>query len=337
MVMAMAMPEFYIVGAMKSATVSLHQQLGSLDEIFVPPRELYYFSMDDFNAHPDFYYSEGHWVTHDFENDFDVRLNWYMKFFQERHKDQICGDHSTTYLTSSAVPERIARHRPDAKIIIMLRDPSSRAYSHYWHMVRQGWAQYSFEDCLRISPMNMIDQSSYLQHARRYLEFFPRHQVHFVLFEKFVRNTREEMDKVCEFLGVKGRVLEGGLSKIHNVATIPRFIALQLLVNRCLWRKRMQTIHSHLALETVMPTDQSADFLGKKLAKAGYNLLNPFREVRPPPMSRETRAFLDQYFMRVNKGLDEVIGMETKGLWYKSVTSSYPSSGVAEGLAKRMA
>ena len=133
------LPDFIIAGAMKSGTTSLHQILASDPRIFIPGREIFFFDMDDLSLHSDFWYRDGDgWLTQRYSPSDPGTLAWYAAFFAAARDSQWIGEDSTSYLASAKAPERIATFLPNAKILLLLRDPAARAYSHYWHLVRTG-------------------------------------------------------------------------------------------------------------------------------------------------------------------------------------------------------
>jgi len=105
-------PNFFLIGAMKSGTTSLYQYLSYHSLIKGPTiKEPCYYSYN---------YSKG--------------LFWYLSKFPLRWpygKNRLFFDPSPVYLHDPLAPERICKDYPDAKLIIILRDPIERAISHY--------------------------------------------------------------------------------------------------------------------------------------------------------------------------------------------------------------
>lgn len=120
-------PDFFIVGAPKAGTTSIYSYLVQHPEIFMPARKEPYFF--------------GQWRRNSEED-----LRDYLRLFRGVPESKVAGEASTTYLYLQSAAEEIKAFRPDAKIIIMLRNPVDRAYSQYWHHVRLGWVEASFEE-----------------------------------------------------------------------------------------------------------------------------------------------------------------------------------------------
>ena len=101
----MTMPNFLIIGAMKSGTTTLY---------------------DSLNAHPQIYMSrlkEPHFFSYDGTQNFPItNLEDYQALFRGVSNETLIGEASTTYLFNSKAPERIRHYIPQAKLIAILRD-----------------------------------------------------------------------------------------------------------------------------------------------------------------------------------------------------------------------
>ncbi|MFB6198886.1 MAG: sulfotransferase, partial [Halobacteriaceae archaeon] len=131
-------PDFIIGGAMKSGTSSMRWILSSREDVFIPDRELHFFTMGDpiqftetVKFHPE---------RIRFDLDDEKKTEWYKSFFEAAQSDQLIGEDSTSYLPSRVAPRRIREFLPDVKLIFMLRDPVERTYSHYRHLLMTGRA-----------------------------------------------------------------------------------------------------------------------------------------------------------------------------------------------------
>jgi hypothetical protein len=112
-------PDFFICGAAKSGTTSLWNYLVQHPGIYeAQDKEPSYFSA----LHPLY-----------------PSARQYGRLYGDAREDQLVGDASVAYLTSPDSAFRICRVVPNAKIIIVLRDPTERAFSLYRHMVWHGF------------------------------------------------------------------------------------------------------------------------------------------------------------------------------------------------------
>jgi len=307
------LPQFIIVGAMKSATTSLHFMLNEHPSIFLPRREIFFFNIDDIFMHAGFFREEkDHWWTWDYEKHFDDYLQWYGDFFTEATEGQVIGEDSTSYLPSKRVAERIHQLLPDCKIVIMLRDPVKRAYSNYWHLVRTGRAGHSFEDTIQFRQNNLIMRGFYEEQVKRYFDIFPREQVRIILFEDFTKNSQQHVDDMQDWLGVERLLDVVKLEEQHsNPAQTPRSIYLQLLHNRCF--ADMAAVRHH---QRHLPGAERPKHKGlRQRWDRFFKEMNLTTKKKYPPMKKHTQAMLQSVYAMENRGLSELIGIDLKTYW----------------------
>jgi len=308
--------DFVLVGGQKCGTTSLHDILNRHPRVFMPARETFLFDVDDLEQHPNFFIHTGdNWSCPDFDAEREAYLRWYRGFFAAAGPGQLLGEDSTSYLASEKAPQRIRELAPNAKILVMLRDPASRTYSHYWHMLRNGWMTYGFEDSLQFTPGGLLKRSVYLPQVERYLQCFPREQIAFVVFEEFVREMPRVVEGVYGFLDLGATRQPDKLATHRNPSLIPRFPRL------CQWRNRLfrrHVLYRYSDVPGVRPPKEAiAGRLFRHAVDAIHRRVNPVRRRRPPPMRTETRRSLNRYFARENRGLSEVIGIDVHKWWYR--------------------
>ncbi len=312
------LPDFIIIGAQKSGTSSLHAILAHHPRVYIPQREIFFFDVDDVEQHPDFFVRTARgWTDHDFERDFATYLAWYRSLFEDARPGQVIGEDSTTYLASRAAPGRIAATLPGVKLIALLRDPVTRAYSHYWHTVSTGRATMTFEQSLRHARGNLITRGLYLEQIERYLAHFDRQSLKVILFEEFVSDEQSTVDDVCAFLGLDPGVDLSTVDPHRNRASPPLSLPARLLVNRLFQRFTAKSYAGRIPnMPSYRPDSLSSRIerhpLARRLAD-GYEALRPRR--RYPPMRPETRAHLEGVFRRANTGLSELIGRDVSRHW----------------------
>jgi len=119
-------PNFFIVGAAKAGTTSLWQYLRQHPDVFMPQTELTKEPTHFSDLTPP-------WASQ--FRDWDA----YLKLFEPVQEQRAIGEASVAYLFSSDAAERIHARYPGARIIIALRHPAERAYSHYKFMCELGF------------------------------------------------------------------------------------------------------------------------------------------------------------------------------------------------------
>ena len=130
--------DFFIVGAPKAGTTSLYHYLNEHLEVEMSSqKEPDYFS-DDALQEQGLYYGKNRIDTLDKYNNLFVN-----------HQAKLRGEGSVSYFFYDDVPNKIKKYNPDSKIIIMLRNPIDRAFSHYLMDYRLGLVSESFEDIVK--------------------------------------------------------------------------------------------------------------------------------------------------------------------------------------------
>jgi len=209
-------PNFFIVGATKAGTTSLYEILKDFPEIYMcPKKEPNYFNkkvIKDDHPLPKIRTEEK-----------------YLRLFENVTDQKIIGE-ASNYLRDSDAPNLIHQVSPKAKILISLRDPVERVYSHYLMLVSHGLISNSFhqkiEDELQNGPnphqwgikMNI---GLYSEHVKRYLKVFGHEQVKIIIFEEFVKNTKEILEEILIFLELD-KTLSNFSAKKHNPYTTSR-------------------------------------------------------------------------------------------------------------------
>lgn len=199
--------DFFCVGVAKAGTTTLHDLLGQQRGICLPKRkETNYFSFG-LKGRPGFTgpldnsgVNEPTITTFDdYVDDFDHQLG------------DLRGEICPSYVLDGAA-NNIHDHNPDAKIIILLREPVSRAYSNYQHLVRDGREYGSFEDALA-DETRRIEQgwewfwglkrnSFYADFVQQYFDMFGQDNVMVIFFEDFVKDQAFHLKEVMAFVGL---------------------------------------------------------------------------------------------------------------------------------------
>ena len=119
-------PDFLIIGAEKAGTTWLHDVLRAHPDLFLPDtKELHFFNRFDSNGREiDTYARRG--------------LDWYQRHFEAAERGKPAGEATPLYLCDPAAPRRIRRTLPEARFIVLLRDPVSRTWVALPHGPRQG-------------------------------------------------------------------------------------------------------------------------------------------------------------------------------------------------------
>lgn len=189
----LGLPNFVIIGAMRSGSTSLYRYLKDHPHVFMPRKEIQFF---------DRYWERG--------------LDWYSDLFDAHQGQPAVGEASPNYLASPVALERMRSVIPEARLLAILRDPADRAYSHYWMEHSRGRDPRTFEEAIAEElehgapdtqpPRDYLRRSRYLPQLEQVCEHFDRSALQVVLLDDLQDDPTTTYVEVCRFLGIDGDV-----------------------------------------------------------------------------------------------------------------------------------
>lgn len=179
----MTLPTFLGIGVPRAGTTWLHELLVTHPDVYMPVRrkELSFF-----------------------DKYFDRGIQWYEEFFPSKAQAdqyQAIGEITPHYLYCTQCPKRIANVSSVANLILIVRNPIDRAYSHYRHRVRLDNYSGSFEEFLSFRP-HAIEWGFYSRYVKNYLRYFGRDQISALVYEQAVSDVSRTKRRLAGFLGV---------------------------------------------------------------------------------------------------------------------------------------
>lgn len=218
------LPNFLIVGAAKAGTTSLYYYLKEHPEIFLPERKELRFFSD---------------MPGNFKGPGDENVNRtiiksikeYKKFYENVRNEKAIGDISPEYLYYfNKSIKNIKNILGDPKIIIILRNPIDRAFSHYLYFVRDGREIFSFEEALKSEEMRKKlnwewswfykDVGFYYKQVKAYMENFSNIKVY--LYDDLKKDTLGLVQDIYRFLEVDDFFVPKSVTTKFNVSGIPK-------------------------------------------------------------------------------------------------------------------
>jgi hypothetical protein len=214
---ARILPSFLVIGAQRAGTTTFFSDLCQHPHVGRPVgKELHFFNYD---------YWRG--------------IDWYRAFFPTaasrrlarlRGDDLVSGEATPYYLFHPAVPSRVAETLPDARLIVLLRNPVDRAYSHYQKMRRMGFEWLPFEEALAVEEKRLAGEEErlasdpryrgkhhrrhaylarghYADQLERWLGYFPRDQLLVLLAEDYFARPEEAHARTLDFLDLPRQAL----------------------------------------------------------------------------------------------------------------------------------
>jgi hypothetical protein len=203
-------PDFFIVGNPKSGTTALYEMLRGHPQIYMPDlKEPWFFASD---MRPRFQPPRSAPVLE--------TLDEYLSLFDAAGPEQRIGEASSSYLLSHTAAGRIAELQPDARIIALLREPTSFLRSLHLQLLRthveakKDLGQAIALEAARREGRKIPRHSHrpqlllysnhvrYVEQLRRYHAAFPAEQVLVLIYDDFRRDNEATVRRVRRFLEV---------------------------------------------------------------------------------------------------------------------------------------
>lgn len=271
------LPNFLIAGAAKSGSSSLFYYLGKHPDVLTSKVK-----------EPGFFTK--YWREKD--------LAWYESFFDHWAGESAIGEATVEYMVDENAPGRISQVLPNVKLIFILRNPVERAWSHYWHRVKNGEERRSFEDILSSGDKDEypIKYGLYATQIERYLQFFDITQMKFVILDDFKEAFKGTIQGIFHFLGVDPTYRIDYEGKI-NVARIYRIKQLSYVAHAIRSSDRIK----NLIPSTIYPLFQRPFRFLDELNKRPFQL---------PPLPVRHREYLQKLYSEEIKRLQGLIGRD---------------------------
>ncbi len=190
----MPLPTFVVAGAQKCGTSTLHGLLQDHPQILMSrPKELHFF--------------DRHW---------DRGLDWYTSQFTPGAKHRQFGESTPVYMYDVIGRQRMIETLPDARIVVILRDPIKRAYSHYWQYRETGRERApTFERALEVEPKRLagnkprrrdryayVDRGLYVDQLEVLEDAYGRERLHVLLLDDLAADRVAALEALFSFLDV---------------------------------------------------------------------------------------------------------------------------------------
>ena len=267
------LPDFLIVGAPRCGTTSLATYLGAHPDVFMSARkELNFFNRIEPTP---------------------AAIAHYRGLFADARPDQRAGEATPFYLSDPDAPTRMEKVVPNALLVAILREPVSRAYSHYWWQRLWRAEKRSFADAIAAERAgDIVPGAEYLRCGRYHDQVvemsrhFPRESTHIVLLDDLRDDPIAVYASICEHIGADPSIRPEVVGARTNTTVRARWWWL--------WRKmrpRRRQPGTRSALFRFVDSMNSHAFV-------------------PEPMDDTLRAELVQYFAEPNAALADWLGRD---------------------------
>ncbi|MFW6283453.1 MAG: sulfotransferase family protein [Minisyncoccales bacterium] len=289
----MKKPNFFIIGAPRSGTTFMQKHLGAHSDIFMAKGEPSFFCPD---------YTKPRLSKKD-----------YFNLFNEGRDKKIVGEKTVFYLPSKIAPEKIYEFNPQAKILVMLRNPIEAAYSFHSKMVSVGretitdfkkaWQKQNkreikkdriYKGHLKKKTLIYGDLYKLGAHLRRYYNRFPKENVKPILFDSLVENEENVYKEVLQFLDLSFDDRKD-FSKV-NPHTQPK----------------SQLINSLLRVRGILPVEKIKKIFGikKQIGLLGKLMRSNQKKIKREPLEKDFKRELSNFFKEDVKLLSDLINKD---------------------------
>lgn len=287
-------PDFLGLGGMRCGSTTLWEMLRVQPDVFLPEqKELHYFDNKD-----------GLW---------DEGVGAYLDFFEGVKPEQVCGEITPEYLSVGFCTERMRDLVPDARLLVVLRDPVSRAWSHYRMSVGWGAETLPFEQAVRMEDERLdragrgpggieanvafsyLERGRYVEHLQRLEEAFSREQLLVLMLPEFRSDRPGVMRRVREHLGLPGEPPDGELPSSPETTNALGPMCKNLKLNRLICR--------------LQPAARGGNTVLHRAARKGLDAVKRCNTAaQEPKPSEAANAWLRDYYAPFDNELEQWLG-----------------------------
>jgi Sulfotransferase family len=296
-------PNFFIAGASKCGTSSLHAYLQTIPGIYMSRiKEPNYFSRIA--------------IADDNPMVKPVRdEQQYLRLFEEAGDAKVIGEASPSYLEDPEAPFLIERAAPGAKVLVSLRDPVERLYSHYLMMLNSRPSMSSFQqeierglELQHNSSLAVLapDRGLYYEQVLRFRSVFGADRFKVILFEEFTADVPATLRQVLDFLDIDYPVAD------FKATVYREFAVARGPIVRYLWGNRTISQAAEVLIPPGLRKFIRETFLVKKVPK--------------PKMDAASREFLQRYYAEDVLRLQELLGRPLPWRNFAADTTQRPAA-----------
>ncbi|MFM9986430.1 MAG: sulfotransferase family protein [Flavobacteriales bacterium] len=230
----------FIVGTPKAGTTALYEYLRNSKDVFLPSiKETNYFAHSEISKQRLYYNAP---IV-------DSRPVYDELYASATHQKWLV-DASVSYLYYEPAATRIFEYNPEARIIIILRNPAERAYSHYLMDKRLGFIKSDFAVILNrkqrdhqtdVAYQQFVSLGFYHDQVKRYMDIFPHNQIRIFFHHEVKSNRKAWLNEVCQFLDIEP-LSEEATSEAHNAHANPKNGFIQFLYQMKWLRKAIKAV-----------------------------------------------------------------------------------------------
>jgi len=311
------LPNFFVVGVVKGGTTSLYHYLAQHPDVYLPPiKETNHFAANDI-AEKDFLKGYAQDVSIDLDGYIRGGMketihiahvnedHHYEALFSKVKHEKAIGEISNSYMVCPSSARAIYDFNPEARILVVLRNPIRRAWSQFLMNLREAKSDAQnfireLENDHAQAPKGWgvnhqyLELGNYSEQLKRYFDLFGRDRVFPIFFEDYKKNPEDVLAGICAFLKIDDS-FKFDFSEKRNSSSLPR--------NSGLNRFLVQTGILASAKKFVPHS------LRQKLAGALYSDKNI------PALQEADANWLREYYQEEVGNLSELLGIDITEKW----------------------
>ncbi len=277
--------DLVIVGAQKAGTTSLNQYLKSHSGVVGH-------SVVEFT-----YFTDHRLYNTGFESAF-------KKYFDKQEYKKIVAKNVTISQNEDSLI-KLREHNQDVKIVFLLREPVSRAYSSFNMAIKDGWIDTDFNELQKIiidknynhiKYRHFIKPGQYASSLKMILKYFPENNIRIYLFEDLMKFPQLISNDIFEWINLDKSIISTG---IHNITVKPRSRYISRLVNLM----RSQNNFVNRTIRKILPYNYYNKF--------GQMIINLNRsKSRFDPMNSNMKGILENHYSSSNRELISLLNKD---------------------------
>ena len=287
-----------IIGAQKAGTTALKNYIGEHPDVLSHPHTEFTYFADD----------------NEYETDDSIILKKYFGVTEKRTQKLVVKNVTLSFREHTI--ERLYKHSPNCHLVLVIREPISRAFSSYQMAVRSGWMDKPFSYAEKAIQNNangqkdtfyrfMLDLGIYHKQLETIYKYFDKEKVSVFLFEDFKKDPLNICQQIFQILGVKEDYMPN-TNKKHNVGGLPRSKQFSRLL-----KKLKENNNPFKKLSKFILSEQSFIKLSQSLSS--FNL----KKSEKIEMDSLTKGVLEEFYKPLNDECSKLIGIDLNQMWYE--------------------
>ncbi len=250
------------------------------------------------NQHSDIYFAPYYKEIHYFDNNYHRGLKWYSTFYNNTTNHKSCGDFTPSYMFQEKVISLIKEFNPRVKLIVCVRDPVNRAFSHYMQRNRYQNGKNNFDETIRHNHQDILGYGQYGYQLNQVLKHFSKDQIKIIVFEELIEKPQKILSELFEFLNLNNFIINSNETPKNYMKEF-HFKIIQHTI-RGIRSMGRRYYYFRILLYYLFPGHR----LIQKLKKINMKKVVKNRE----KMSLETQQYLIEYYTEDKKLLEKILG-----------------------------